>query len=500
VQYGLPQAPVTASAVTLQLPGDVEKEVLAKDGINKLKLFHICGTINPESTSFNTLSFAPFSKGMDLVLNQPRAGQAGALSDLLSQSLAIAREEDIFNIRSTAVTLRHVSKSMTAHMYSGNFATDEAASLNNEAHAIDPSVFLPQKNHALVNREISRDLHACSESAMDVHDSHKMKAVTSIACIGTMQNMGDFTSLCVNSNTVVMGMFSLEGPQPLYHQFLLMFIKIVNSRDWVDWFAKNDGDMPGLHWHLYVYVERIFNLLADFLKFFGNVNVVTGRRPISELDTRSLTKALRVMKAFIAQVDLVQSMNSPIVVCRCNIYKYKINPVNNTKCALSGYSSRADNAKSNSASSTTKTQNSHCNEAAKRDSVVTPDDNAKKPANQHLKKPRHSVAANSTKRNVMEMGIFFLSRPDMKASDVFPKFMAESVCVDFTCKGRECTRENCTFVHPRKVGDLKKETVNAIGEHFLEKRFWFNEWHFLKVMSKLPMWSEGVAPRDPVCP
>jgi hypothetical protein len=34
---------------------------------------------------------------------------------------------------------------------------------------------------------------------------------------------------------------------------------------------------------------------------------------------------------------------------------------------------------------------------------------------------------------------------------------------------------------------LKKETINAIGKHFLEKRVgWFNEWHFLKVMSKLP--------------
>ncbi len=87
----------------------------------------------------------------------------------------------------------------------------------------------------------------------------------------------------------------------------------------------------------------------------------------------------------------------------------------------------------------------------------------------------------------MEMGMFFLSKPYMKASDIFPKGMAESVCVDFTCKGRECTRENCTFVHPRKVGDLKKETVNATGKHFLKKRVsWFNKWHFLKVMSKLP--------------
>jgi hypothetical protein len=367
VYYALPQAPATASAITLQLPGDVKKEVVAKNGINKLKLFHICGVINPESTSFGTLSFAPFSKGMDLVVNQPCAGQAGALSDLMHQSLAIAREEDTFNIRSIAVTLRHVLKSMTAHMLSRNFATDEATSLNNKAHAIDPSVFLPQKNPALVNREISRDLHACSKSAMDVLDSHKMKAVTSIARIGTIQDMGDFTSLCINSTTVVRGMFSLEGPQPLYHHFLLMFVKIVNSRDWVDWFAKNGGDMPDLYWHLYVYVERIFNLLADFSKNFGNVNVVTKGRLISKLNTRSLTKALRVMKVFITQVDLAQSTNLPIVICRSNICKYKVTPVNNMKCAISNYSSRADNTKANGASPTTETQNSCRNDAAKHD-------------------------------------------------------------------------------------------------------------------------------------
>ena len=65
--------------------------------------------------------------------------------------------------------------------------------------------------------------------------------------------------------------------------------------------------------------------------------------------------------------------------------------------------------------------------------------------------------------------------------------MAELVCVDFTCMGRECTKESCPHLHPRKVGDLKKETINAIGKHFLEKRAgWFNEWHFLKVLGELP--------------
>jgi hypothetical protein len=315
---------------------------------------------------------------------------------------------------------------------------------------------------------------------MDVLDSHKSKTATSIARIGTMQDVEDFTSLCVNSDTVMMGMFSTDGPQPLYRQFLLIFVKTVNSIDWVDWFAKNGGNMPGLHWHLYIFLERIFNLLADFSKNFTNINIMTMGRPISELDTTSLTKALRVMKAFITQIDLAQSTNVPVVFGRGSIYKYDVNPVNNMKVCPPAFDYEGTNATA---------QNTRRTEAPKRDSTVPPSDggNERAPANQRLKKPRRSAVADSSKRNVSDMGMFFLHKPDMKASDIFPKEMSELVCVDFTCKGRECTKENCPHLHPRKVGDMKKETVTIIGEHFLAKKVgWFNEWHFLKVQHLLP--------------
>ena len=138
----------------------------------------------------------------------------------------------------------------------------------------------------------------------------------------------------------------------------------------------------------------------------------------------------------------------PIFGCRGGIYKYDVNPVNNIKVCPPRYDyegATRDN-----------TQNSRRTDAAKRDSTVsTCDGNKRAPANQCLKK----------------LGMCFLKKPDMKAADIFPKGFAQLVCVDFTCNDRECsTRENCTFVHPRKVGDLKKETVNAIGKHFLEKK------------------------------
>ena len=135
-QQALPQqVPVPASsAVTLQLFVDIKKEVVAKDGINKLKLVHICGMINLESTTFGTIVYSTFSPGMEIVLGQPRASRAGALSDLYRQALKDARDSDIFSIRSKAVSLKHISKSMTTHILTGNFATEEAASLDNKCH------------------------------------------------------------------------------------------------------------------------------------------------------------------------------------------------------------------------------------------------------------------------------------------------------------------------------------------------------------------------------
>jgi len=107
-QQALPQpVPVTASsAVTLQLPADIEKEVVAKDGINKLKLFHICGMIDPDSTTFGVIAYPTFTLGMEIVLGQPRASRAGALSDLTRDGLKKATDADIYSIRSRSMSLK----------------------------------------------------------------------------------------------------------------------------------------------------------------------------------------------------------------------------------------------------------------------------------------------------------------------------------------------------------------------------------------------------------
>ncbi len=57
------------NTLTLQLPSDVEKEAKAEKGLIKLLLFHICGKLNDDSTSFGNLSYPKPSQGMKIVLN-----------------------------------------------------------------------------------------------------------------------------------------------------------------------------------------------------------------------------------------------------------------------------------------------------------------------------------------------------------------------------------------------------------------------------------------------
>jgi hypothetical protein len=109
-----------------------------------------------------------------------------------------------------------------------------------------------------------------------------------------MVNMTDFSSLCINCDTIISAIVDSSGPQPLYRQILLKVVNLMNNPDFDTWYAANKASMPSLHWHVYSFLERIFNHLAKFTMDFGNINVMSGSHQLTELNTYPLTKALTV--------------------------------------------------------------------------------------------------------------------------------------------------------------------------------------------------------------
>ena len=75
--------------------------------------------------------------------------------------------------------------------------------------------------------------------------------------------------------------------------------------------------------------------------------------------------------------------------------------------------------------------------------------------------------------------MFYLRNVESRAMDLFPRDLAQKVCVDFTCKGKECVRETCSFIHPYNPRDMDKATVKEIARYFATtKKGWLSNYHF----------------------
>jgi hypothetical protein len=199
---------------------------------------------------------------MKIILDTARPARATGFSDLIRNTCPTAKELDLMNIRSHLISIVFINKATALHPLQEKLATDGVTLLNNEANLINLSLFLPQQNASMIDRERSNNLTAHSENNMDVADAHKSKANLAITRIGTMVDMTDFSSLCINCDTIISAIVDSLGPQPLYRRILLKFINLMNNPDFDTWYTANKASMPSLHWHVYSFIEHIFNHLA----------------------------------------------------------------------------------------------------------------------------------------------------------------------------------------------------------------------------------------------
>jgi hypothetical protein len=131
-----PTSRCTLNTLTLQLPSDVEKEAKAKKGLTKLLLFHICGKLNDDSTSFGNFSYPEPSQGMKIVLDSARPTCATGFSNLIRNTCTTAKELDLMNIRSCLILIVFINKATALHLLQGNLATDRVTLLKNKANSI----------------------------------------------------------------------------------------------------------------------------------------------------------------------------------------------------------------------------------------------------------------------------------------------------------------------------------------------------------------------------
>ena len=68
------------------------------------------------------------------------------------------------------------------------------------------------------------------------------------------------------------------------------------NRDWDKWMETCGATMPHLHFYFYLFIDRIWALLARGATEFNNINVVTENFPIGDLNLAHHIKAINVLK------------------------------------------------------------------------------------------------------------------------------------------------------------------------------------------------------------
>ena len=112
----------------------------------------------------------------------------------------------------------------------------------------------------------------------------------------------------------------------------------------------------------------------------------------------------------------------------------------------------------------------------KRTPVTLKGGNYKNAAHEPNKKVKLVETQNANKK---DMRMFYLRNSELCATDIFPRDLVQKICADFTCKGRECTREPCSFMHPRNPRAMERVTVKEIARNFATiKKGWLSDYHF----------------------
>jgi hypothetical protein len=349
-------------------------------------------------------------------------------------------------------------------MLLGNFSIVGIASLSIEPNAIDISAFFPQNDRLAIEADKLRDLASRMEEGLDVVDAQRSKVATAIKRVGKVTSIKDVTSLMINVCTFMMVVSSSDSPKPLLAQMFTKIMTMTINNDWDEWMVQCGGSVPNIHLLFLSYIDRIFVCFSKFATDINNTNVVAEKRPLSELDLSEIEKALGVLSALEEEVTRAQAQGVPPVIPSQLISRFSIS---------GGVPSPPAGKVVGTPPATVQQKRED-----KREPPSTETGNSN--TGNSVKKSRRTSSSTEEARFVKkEMGMFYLTNPDSPHPNTFPPGVKDKICVDFTCKGRECLVYPCPFKHPRRAKDMEKADVEAVAMHFKKyKAGWLSGYHF----------------------
>jgi len=128
-----------------------DKKSVLQEGISKLKLFFLCGTMNLVSGEVTVPHCPIFSKGFQAIIEGPKGTMSSKLKNLIATAFSTTETADIMSVYAET-SIRVIQKSLADLILNGVFSTELVLSIAGEANTLSFNSLLPQVYHDNIDK------------------------------------------------------------------------------------------------------------------------------------------------------------------------------------------------------------------------------------------------------------------------------------------------------------------------------------------------------------
>ena len=449
-----------------------DKESVIQEGLSKLKLFFLCGTMDPVTGSVLEPQYPIFSKGFQAIIEGPKGTMASKLKNLISTAFSSAETADIMSAYAET-SIRVIQKSLADLILNGEFSTEPVLSIAGEANTLSFDSLLPQVYHDKIDKVQKLEQTLKMEGLVGLSDTQKSKPKMTIQRLGNITDHKCILSGLINLTGLAAALFDMEQMEELQISPLIIQIAKGNLRTYRShrtklWIQAVSRDMPQHPWNMFAQIDASWASLGRGAHDFRNVNCCSNNKPPEELVMTAFNDAIQVY------ATTQQNLRTLVNLSSADKHVSHLVPAGIfQKDVIEVSAPRATSPKPPA-----RPRDRGAEEHAK---GLSPKE---KRGRSNQSGPE--VVSNKSK------GFIVLKDPAIDRNKVFPSNMEKATkpCADFVCQGKECEHSgsDCPHgVHAFKCTLVPTKELDKIAKHFKNNgHAWFIKNHMIKNGYKIP--------------
>jgi hypothetical protein len=152
-----------------------------------------------------------------------------------------------------------------------------------------------------------------NERALDMTDTHKTKAKTTIEGLGKIKNIYCILKIAANICGFIRAFFDIEsGTRPVIYKLCIQIMDCITQQDFTHWHSANKEHLPHLPYLFLNMIQHIFTQQAKFLTKTLNTNKVEHGDNGSNLNVKQLKQTVKdILRCFKKMSDHVAEDSTP---------------------------------------------------------------------------------------------------------------------------------------------------------------------------------------------